>query len=219
MTEKDKTIYYINNRKHGLEVYLPGTTNRFVTVTGDVHRNGTVSRKDEALKTALDTFMKRAAKTASTFNGNPVSYFTDEQVIKHASESRSGDKFTMLYEGRWEEGYDSQSDADMAFVSMLCFWCGCVEEQIDRIFRTSGLMRDKWDRRTDDLKSFFAKPENLSGILNWCLEGFKMYMQEGLDMPDSVENATREYRQQSDRIMMFTSQVVTGYAYFGIIRR
>ncbi|MCR5109605.1 MAG: hypothetical protein K6B38_01685 [Ruminococcus sp.] len=146
----DKTVYYINNRKHGLEVYLPGTTNRFVTVTGDMFRAGTVTQDDAALKTALDTFMKRTTKTAAAFKGSPVSYFTDEQVIKHASESRSGDKFTMLWEGRWSEGYDSQSDADMAFVSMLCFWCGCVEEQIDRIFRSSGLMRDKWDRMTGD---------------------------------------------------------------------
>ena len=146
----DKTVYYINNRKHGLEVYLPGTTNRFVTVTGDMFRPGTVERDDDALKTALDTFMKRSTRAASAFKGNPVSYFTDEQVIKHASESKSGDKFKALYDGRWEEGYDSQSDADMAFVSMLCFWCGCVEEQIDRIFRSSGLMRDKWDRRTGD---------------------------------------------------------------------
>ena len=146
----DKTVYYINNRKHGLEVYLPGTTNRFVTVTGDMFRPGTVERDDDALRNLLDTFMKRNTRTASAFKGSPVSYFTDEQVIKHASESRSGDKFTMLWEGRWSEGYDSQSDADMAFVSMLCFWCGCVEEQIDRIFRSSGLMRDKWDRMTGD---------------------------------------------------------------------
>lgn len=146
----DKTVYYINNRKHGLEVYLPGVTNRFVTVTGDMFRPGTVERDDDALKTALDTFMKRGTRAASAFKGNPVSYFTDEQVIKHASESKSGDKFKALYDGRWEEGYNSQSDADMAFVSMLCFWCGCVEEQIDRIFRSSGLMRDKWDRRTGD---------------------------------------------------------------------
>lgn len=55
----DKTIYYINNRRHGLEVYLPGTTNRFVTVTGDEFRAGTVTRNDEALQTLLDTFMKR----------------------------------------------------------------------------------------------------------------------------------------------------------------
>jgi len=146
----DKTVYYINNRKHGLEVYLPGTTNRFVTVTGDMFRAGTVTQDDAALKTALDTFMKRTTRTSTAFKGSPVSYFTDDAVIKHASESKSGDKFKMLYEGRWSEGYDSQSDADMAFVSMLCFWCGCVEEQIDRIFRSSGLMRDKWDRMTGD---------------------------------------------------------------------
>ncbi len=62
--------------------------------------------------------------------------------------------------------------------------------------------------RDIDLKSYFAKPENLSGILNWCLEGFRLYMTEGLAMPDSVEMATAQYRQQSDRIMMFTSQCV-----------
>ena len=145
----DKTIYYINNRKHGLEVYLPGTTNRFVTVTGDVYRNGTVSRNDEALKTALDTFMKRSTRVSSK-TVEPVSYLDDQGVIAHASASESGDKFKALYAGNWEEGYDSQSDADMALVSILAFWCGNVEEQIDRIFRTSGLMRDKWDRMTGD---------------------------------------------------------------------
>lgn len=145
----DKTVYYINNRKHGLEVYLPGTTNRFVTVTGDMFRPGTVERDDEALRSLLDTFMKRSTRVSNK-TIEPASYLDDEGVIAHASASASGDKFKALYEGHWEEGYDSQSDADMAFVSMLCFWCGNVEEQIDRIFRSSGLMRDKWDRMTGD---------------------------------------------------------------------
>lgn len=145
----DKTVYYINNRKHGLEVYLPGTTNRFVTVTGDMFRAGTVERDDDALRNLLDTFMKRSTRvSAKTIEAS--SYLDDDGVIAHALASESGDKFKALYEGNWEEGYDSQSDADMAFVSMLCFWCGNVEEQIDRIFRTSGLMRDKWDRKTGD---------------------------------------------------------------------
>ncbi len=145
----DKTVYYINNRKHGLEVYLPGATNRFVTVTGDVYRSGSVTRNDEALQNALDTFMRRANRV----EGNRIeacSYLTDEQVIDHASRSESREKFKALMDGNWEEGYDSQSDADMALVSILAFWCGNVEEQIDRIFRTSGLMREKWDRRTGD---------------------------------------------------------------------
>lgn len=145
----DKTVYYINNRKHGLEVYLPGVTNRFVTVTGDMFRNGAVTRNDDALRTLLDTFMKRSTRVSSK-TVEPVSYLDDEGVIAHASASESGDKFKALYAGNWEEGYDSQSDADMALVSILAFWCGNVEEQIDRIFRTSGLMRDKWDRMTGD---------------------------------------------------------------------
>ena len=145
----DKTVYYINNRKHGLEVYLPGTTNRFVTVTGDMFRPGTVERDDDALRSLLDTFMKRSTRVSNK-TIEPASYLDDEGVIAHASASASGDKFKALYAGNWEEGYDSQSDADMAFVSMLCFWCGNVEEQIDRIFRSSGLMRDKWDRMTGD---------------------------------------------------------------------
>lgn len=145
----DKTIYYINNRQHGLEVYLPGTTNRFVTVTGDEFRTGTVTRNDEALQNLLDTFMKRKMQVSNR-TVEPCSYLTDEQVIEHASRSESGDKFKALMDGRWEEGYDSQSDADMALVSILAFWCGNVEEQIDRLFRTSGLMRDKWDRQTGD---------------------------------------------------------------------
>ena len=136
----DKTVYYINNRRHGLEVYLPGVTNRFVTVTGDVYRPGEVKRDDEALASVLETFMKRPGR----IEGNriePCSYLTDEQVIEHALKSESGDKFKALYDGAWNDRYDSQSDADMALVSMLTFWCGCVEEQIDRIFRSSGLMR------------------------------------------------------------------------------
>lgn len=145
----DKTVYYINNRQHGLEVYLPGVTNRFVTVTGDEFRAGTVTRNDEALQNLLDTFMKRKAQVSNR-TVEPCSYLTDEQVIEHVSRSESGEKFKALMDGRWEEGYDSQSDADMALVSILAFWCGNVEEQIDRIFRTSGLFRDKWDRQTGD---------------------------------------------------------------------
>jgi len=124
-------------------------TNRFVTVTGDVYKPGTVTRNDEALQNCLDTFMRRSSRMVGKAI-EPCSYLNDEQVIEHASRSESGDKFRMLYEGHWEDGYDSQSDADMAFVSMLAFWCGNVEEQIDRIFRTSGLMRDKWDRMTGE---------------------------------------------------------------------
>ena len=144
----DKSLYYVNNRKTGLEVYMPNTTNRFVTITGDVYQKGAISTDDSALQAVLDKFMKRKSASKPAFQGSAVSYFTDEQVLAHACEAANGEKFKALYDGNWEDYYGSQSDADMALVSMLCFWCGCVEEQIDRIFRTSALMREKWDRAT-----------------------------------------------------------------------
>lgn len=146
----DKTVYYINNRKHGLEVYLPGTTNRFVTVTGDVYRTGSVSRNDDGLSMVLDNFMKRGNSPSTNSAIQPCSYLNDDQVIRHALKSEGGEKFKALFNGKWEDRYESQSDADMALIAILAFWCGNVEEQIDRLFRKSGLMREKWDRKTGD---------------------------------------------------------------------
>ena len=109
----DKSAYYINNRKYGLEVYLPGVTNRFVTVTGDVYRTGEVgalgaevraskagetkagaesgqhaapitlknSETIQNLQAVLDKFMRRRSRLTNKAVPNPVSYFTDEQVI------------------------------------------------------------------------------------------------------------------------------------------
>lgn len=146
----DKTVYYINNRRAGLEVYMPGATNRFVTVTGDVYRagepEGEIPNNETAMTTLLDTLMKRAKQVQNT-QMRHHSYLDDEAVIKHAEESASGEKFKALYAGDWEELYDSQSDADMALLAILSFWCGCDEEQMDRLFRASGLMRPKWDRK------------------------------------------------------------------------
>ena len=53
------------------------------------------------------------------------------------------------------------------------------------------------------LKQLFAEPENMSGILNWMLEGYRKFREEKLDMPDSVINATQEYRMASDKISQF----------------
>lgn len=152
----DKTIYYINNRKLGLEVYLPGTTNRFVTVTGNCYRAGSVPLDMDSLQKVLDSFMKRPKPKSDPMKSfDHVSYLSDEAVIKHATGAKDGDgnptdaalRFKAYIEGRWQEYYDNQSDADMSFISMLAFWCGCNEEQIDRIYRSSGMMRDKWDRK------------------------------------------------------------------------
>jgi putative DNA primase/helicase len=141
----DKSHYYINNRKIGLEVYVPGATNRFVTLTGNTIQAIEPAYRDEELQLLFDRYMKRDEQFSSFQRSVPGSYLEDESVIRKAQKSRQKAKFLKLWQGE-TKGYASPSEADLALCSMLAFWCGGDTEQMDRIFRKSGLMRDKWER-------------------------------------------------------------------------
>ena len=56
------------------------------------------------------------------------------------------------------------------------------------------------------LKDTLREPENLSGILNWCIEGLKLYNSERLIPPQSVVDATKQYRKDSDKIGVFVDE-------------
>lgn len=56
------------------------------------------------------------------------------------------------------------------------------------------------------LKTFFARPENLSAVLNWCLEGLQSYLQNGLSEPDSVRRAIEGYRRECDLFGQFAAE-------------
>lgn len=62
------------------------------------------------------------------------------------------------------------------------------------------------DEQDQDLKSKLETPENLSGIFNWCLEGLKLFYQEGAQPPASVKAATQEYKESSDKMGNFLSE-------------
>lgn len=73
---------------------------------------------------------------------------SDQELIAKACASKNGYDFSHYYKGGMPlTGQDrSHSAADMAFCSMLAFWCNRDKNQMDRIFRSSGLMRPKWDQ-------------------------------------------------------------------------
>ena len=71
----------------------------------------------------------------------------DQEVIDKARSCKSGYLFNILYQGSWQGVYSSQSEADLALCNQLAFWTQKNASQMDRIFRTSGLMRDKWDKQ------------------------------------------------------------------------
>ena len=141
----DKTKYYINNRKMGVEVYVAGATNRFVTVTGNVYANGDIAEKSNELQMILDKYMLRPAPVRQLLDTESQSYLSDKSVIEKALKSVNGGRFKALWQGD-TSGYASASEADLALCGMLAFWCGRDIGQMDRLFRQSGLMRDKWNR-------------------------------------------------------------------------
>ena len=134
-----------------LEVY-DKTSPRFLTVTG--HRLSTASDVIEAQAALdwVDEIYKPGKRTndtgkppadAVTFDGVGM---TDDEIIDRASKAKNGPKFLGLFGG--DGGSDSSSN-DLALCDLLAFWTR-DPAQIDRLFRRSGLMREKWDSKRRD---------------------------------------------------------------------
>ena len=67
--EYDKTRYYINNQKLGLEIYVSGATHKFLTVTGSALRERGLEDRSQQLLTVLEKYMERPnAKVAKKPN-------------------------------------------------------------------------------------------------------------------------------------------------------
>ena len=74
-----------------------------------------------------------------------VSLSDDEIIDLACKKPRTGDKFRSLWDGHWNDHYNSASEADSSVVFSLAYYTKDAQ-QIDRIFRRSQLMRDKWDQ-------------------------------------------------------------------------
>lgn len=58
------------------------------------------------------------------------------------------------------------------------------------------------------LKQELAQPENLSAVLNWALEGLKLYRLTGERPPACVRLATDDFKLASDKIVRFFAEVM-----------
>ncbi len=142
----DTERYYIMNHKSGIEVYVAGATNKYVTLTGNVCESYEFGDRTQELQTLLDRYMSRPkADAGNAINAeNPA--LDSVELIRLAKASKNGASFSALWDGSIQ-GYSSPSEADMALCSHLAFWTGRDAAQMDSLFRQSGLMREKWDRK------------------------------------------------------------------------
>jgi hypothetical protein len=135
--------------KGAVEVYDRG---RYFTVTGR-HLAGTpraIHDRQEELEAFCREWFPPAAGDGGDAEARPNDC-DDEFVLRMARTCRGHEVFCRLYDDGEITGFESHSGADLSLASRLAFWTGGNEAAIDRIFRRSALMRDKWDERRGSL--------------------------------------------------------------------
>lgn len=82
----------------------------------------------------------------------------------------------------------------------------------DTVFSSGRINVVSFDRHFEpqeqdkDLKNRLRDKQELSGILNWCIEGLRLYRRQGLKPPQAVQAATDTYRMDSDKIGNFIGE-------------
>ena len=159
------------NKRKGVEMY---DYRRFFTMTGKVINNVPIADRTEEVKPLWEKYLNvetespaqtsysaptQVRATVSADGGvsfeevevveveHTPSALSDYALIEKIRNSQQGSDFMRLFNGDMSAYGNDHSAADMAMCKILAFWTGCNPDQMDRIFRQSELMRDKWERK------------------------------------------------------------------------
>lgn len=132
-----------------VEMYEHG---RFITITGHVvdEKHFVNQDQDALVELYQERLPENKPKVTNTVAPVPVT-LDDNALLAKIRASKQGAKFDELMTGNTSayatKDNDGHSEADLALCSMLAWWTGKDAERIDRIFRSSGLIRPKWDEQ------------------------------------------------------------------------
>jgi len=135
-------------RKDKVEMY---SNARYFVMTGNIYKEKRpIIDCTETIKILHSKYLSKPTSAALPITVEKIN-LDDQEIIDRARQSKTGGAFEVLYQGQWEGLYASQSEADLAFCNMLAFWTQKNYQQMDRIFRSSGLYRKKWDEKRGQL--------------------------------------------------------------------
>ena len=131
-------------RKGKVEMYEDG---RYLTVTGN-RFNGHDALADitsEIAAVHAHIFAAKPHAASPPVDTKPTGALdlSDEALFTKIRASRQGMAFDRLWSG--DAGAD-HSAADLALCNLLARWTDRDTDRVDRLFRQSGLMREKWDK-------------------------------------------------------------------------
>lgn len=127
-------------RRDSVEIY---SQERFIICTGSAVINKPIENRQDLLN-ILYSEMNRAREERVEALEELDETEADVTIWQRARTADNASKFVSLCEGKWQEmGYPSQSEADLALMSMLCFYSKS-NAQCRRMFRQTRLgLREK----------------------------------------------------------------------------
>lgn len=136
-TQINKTEYYINNSKLGLEIYISDNTNKFVTITGNKISGDTINEID--MLPLLNKYMK---KNKSGFNL--------EKTLERDA------KLKELWNKKAPGSHADESETDMALCCKLAYYLKNDEALIKQYFEMSPYYQSKDDEHKRKWNSQYA---------------------------------------------------------------
>ena len=137
------------NTALGIEIYDSG---RYFTVTGNVY-GGQIKPLNDRTEQARQVIAKYFTKQAQAKKQEPqvqISYSrpdeSDAELWEKMFNSQNGYKIRRLYDGDISDYNNDDSSADIALCMHLAYWTNRDYARIDRMFRQTGLYREKWER-------------------------------------------------------------------------
>lgn len=151
-----KDAYYMKNPHNGVEAYVGGHTNRFMTFTENVVVDKPICERTTEFLHFLDTHMKRNIDFSSVseevesnvpIENNPVP-LNDVVLVEAIKRISGNDKFERLFNFGDKSDYnDDDSAADMALACILAYYVGPNPDRIFNLIKKSELYRIKWERQ------------------------------------------------------------------------
>lgn len=120
-------------KRDGVEVY---SRERFIVCTGDIVIDEEIHNRQDLLDILVAEIRNVEAPKITLTDIDQVE--DDTTILQRANDADNGAKYRWLYEGNWQGEYKSQSEADIALMSMYTFYTKS-NQQVRRLFRTSEL--------------------------------------------------------------------------------
>lgn len=160
-----------------------GKGGRFIALTADIHENRKelkdISKGLEWLlqykpnkqnkpkppaKQQATTAQDNTTSKTDCWAGVPATIkvagneYTADDIPRVIEKSLKGSKLEkwnkLFYSADLTQYNNDHSKADMALCGFLCFWCHGNPALIDKVFRRSALMREKWDDKRQGAKTY-----------------------------------------------------------------